>query len=69
MPVSLCLLGDSVFRALSLTASNKYTYLKDSFVNAFAAATASRWTTLQVRLHHSKRAGNRLKARPYVPGI
>ena len=40
MPVSLCLLGDSVFKGVVFdSVKNKYTYLKDSFVNAFAAAT------------------------------
>jgi len=40
MPVSLCLFGDSVAKGVVFDhVKNKYTYLKDSFVNAFAAAT------------------------------
>jgi len=40
MPVSLCLFGDSVAKGVVLdSVKNKYTFLKDSFANAFAAAT------------------------------
>jgi len=40
MLVSLCLFGDSVAKGVVFdSVMNKYTFLKDSFVNAFAAAT------------------------------
>lgn len=40
MPVSVCLFGDSVARGVVLdNVKNKYIFLKDSFANAFAAAT------------------------------